>query len=104
MRDDGLQLLGDAARVSQISDDEAGHAGQQRDGFGDVAGGWDIEVEQDRQVVVLTQFLAYGVENRFALWRKTPQDQHRFPRDRVDNLTDLLVVEQKVDELRNLDV
>src|SRR3954466_2334981 len=50
------------------------------------------------------QFLAYGVEDCFALWCEAAQDQHCFPSYRVNNVTDLLVVKQEVNELRNLDV
>jgi hypothetical protein len=33
-----------------------------------------------------------------------PEDQHRLGCDRVDHIPDLLVVEQEIDELRDLDV
>ena len=36
-----------------------------------------IEVEQDRQVIALTQFLAQSIEDRFALRREAAEDQHR---------------------------
>jgi hypothetical protein len=52
-----LQLLRDAARVSQLGNDEAGHAGQQCDSLSNVLSGRKLKVEQDRQVVTLAQFL-----------------------------------------------
>jgi hypothetical protein len=67
--DDGFQLLGDAARVSQVGNDEPRHPGQQRDRLGNVPSGRDLEVEQDRQVVTLAQFLTKSVED---LRRRSP--------------------------------
>ena len=43
--DDSFQLLRDAARVSQVGNDEAGHTGQQRHGLGNIPRGWSSEVE-----------------------------------------------------------
>src|SRR5262249_51091335 len=56
-RDDRLQLLGDAAWVSQVGNDETGHTGQQCDGLSNVPPGRNLKVEEDRQVVTLAQFL-----------------------------------------------
>src|SRR5262249_45332493 len=56
-RDDRLQLLGDAAWVSQVGNDETGHAGQQCDSLSNVPTGWNLELKQDRYVVMPPQFL-----------------------------------------------
>src|SRR5215217_2611954 len=57
-----------------------------------------------RQVAPIAQLVPDGVEDCFAVLRETPEDQHRLGRDRVDHIPDLLVVEQKIDELRNLNI
>ena len=53
---------------------------------------------------MLAQLLAYGVEDRLTLIGKATQDQHRLGGDGVDDTANLLVVEQEIDELRDLDV
>jgi hypothetical protein len=64
----------------------------------------NVEVEQDWQVVMLAQLLTNSVENCFTVSSEATEDQHRFRCDGVDNVADLLVVEQQIDELRDLDV
>ncbi len=54
--------------------------------------------------VTLTQFLKKGVEDFLTVVRKAPEDKHGLRYDGVDNVADFLVVEQQMDELRDLDV
>ena len=42
--------------------------------------------------------------HRFALRREAAEDQHYFRGDCVDDAADLLIVEEQVNELRELDV
>ena len=47
----------------------------------------------------MAQLISHGIKYGFPLRHKTAQDQHRFGGDRIDDLTNLLVVEQQIDEL-----
>ena len=100
----GFQFPGDAHRVSQVGDDETSHPGYQRHRLGDVPRGWSSEVEQDREVVTLAQLLAYRVEDCLTLIGKATEDQDRLGGDGIDDVANLLVVEQEIDELRDLNV
>ena len=55
---------------------------------------WDREVKQDRQEIRLRS------SSRSA--SRATEDQYRLGSNRVDHVTDLLVMEQKIDELRDL--
>ena len=97
-------LVGAAARVRQIGNDEPGHVGQGQNCPGAVLARWLVEVEQDRQVLVLAEFVTEGIKNCFALRREAAKDQDSFFTDGVDNVADFLIVKQEVDELSDLDV
>jgi hypothetical protein len=68
------------------------------------SGSAGLKIEQDWQIASLSQLIADSVEDRFAVLREAAEDQDRFGRDGVDDISDLLVVEQEVDELRDLNV
>ena len=51
----------------------------------------------------LSKLIPDGIDNGFPLLGKAAQDQHRFGGDRIDNVTNLLVVKKQVDELSDLD-
>ena len=65
---------------------------------------WLVEVEQDRQVARACAIPLGGLENCFRSGVKRPRIKHRLFTDGVDDVADLLVVEQQIDELRDLDV
>src|SRR5437879_4397086 len=54
--------------------------------------------------MMLSKLLPDRIEKGFSLLGKAAQDQHGFRGDRVDHVTDLLVVKEQVDKLSNLDV
>src|SRR6516164_334523 len=69
-RDDCLQLLRDAAWVSQVGNDETSHAGQQCDRLSKVPPSRSVKVEEDREVVTFTQFLTQRIEYFLTLIRE----------------------------------
>ena len=83
-------LVGAAARVRQIGNDEPGHVGQGQNCPSEVLARWLVEVEQDRQVLVLAEFVTEGIKNCFALRREAAKDQDSFFTDGVDNVADFL--------------
>src|SRR4029077_7840019 len=99
-----FQFLRNAARVSEVGDDEAGHAGEQRDCLSNISVFRHVEIEQDWQVIVLSKLLSEVVEDGFTFLRKAAQDQHPFRGNRVNDVANFFVVEQQVDELSNFDV
>src|SRR3954453_7002089 len=103
-RDYRRQLVWDAARVSQVGDDEARQVSQGRNCSCEVLAGWLVEVEQDRHVAPVAQFLAQSVEDCFALRGETPKDEYCLLSDGVDDVADFRIIQQEIDELRDLDV
>jgi hypothetical protein len=97
------QFVWDAAWLRQVSDNEPGHIGQGLNRSSEILAGRLVEVEQDREVVALPQFLSQGIEHRLALRREAAEDQHGLGGDGVDGIADLLIVEKQVDKLRDLD-
>src|SRR5215467_6381365 len=53
---------------------------------------------------MLAQFVAQSVEDCFALRGETPKDEYRLLSDGVDDVADFRIIEQEIDELRDLDV
>src|SRR5262245_57662438 len=98
------QFMWDTARISQIGNDETGHAGERLDRSGQVFSIGFIEVEQNGQEVTFAQLLAYSIEHCLTLIRETTQDQNRLGGNGVDHVTNFLVMKQEVDELRDLNV
>jgi hypothetical protein len=53
---------------------------------------------------VLSKLVPNGIKNRFPLFGKAAQDQHRFLPDCVNGIANLFVVKQQVNELGDLDI
>ncbi len=62
--------------------------------FREITAGRLLEIEQDRDVVALPEFLADRFENGFTLVGEASEDQHRFLADGVDHVAQLFIVEQ----------
>src|SRR5262249_14769179 len=95
---------GCTVRIAEIDNDVAGHLRQQFDRVGGVLATRSAEVEDDGSAIALSQFISEGIEDRFALRRESAKDQHDLGGDSVDHTADVLVVQQQVNELRDLDV
>ena len=67
-------------------------------------GAGHVEVEQDRDVVTLAEFLTYRVKHRLTVIRESAEDQHHLGCDCVDDAADFLVVEEEVDELGDFEI
>ena len=52
----------------------------------------------------MAQFLPHRIEHGLPLRGEAAQDQHCFGGDGVDDLTNLLIVEQQIDELRHFQI
>ena len=63
-----------------------------------------VEVEDDRQVAALAEFLAQPLQDCDPAFGEPPEQQHALSTDGVDDVADFLVVEQQIDELCDLDV
>ena len=101
---DDAQLLWDALSVRDIRHHEQRHAGEQRHGLCNVSLRRFVEVEHYRQVVALPQFVPEGIEHLLSLWREAAEDQHYFGSDGMDDVADFLIVQQQVNELRDLNI
>ena len=74
------------------------------DRLGEVLRLWLVEVEDHRQEAALAEFLAQPLQDGDPAFGEPPKQQHALLPDGVDDVADFLVVEQEVDELRDLDV
>src|ERR1017187_4147615 len=63
-----------------------------------------LEIKKDRYVVQLPQFFPDRVQDRFSRRLEAAQDENSLLADGVDYLSDSFVPQQKVNELRHLDV
>src|SRR5215213_7278173 len=63
----------------------------------------EIEIKQDRQVIVFAQLIPESVKDPLSLFCEATEDQDRLLSDGVDDVADLLIVQQQIDELRNFD-
>jgi hypothetical protein len=81
-RNNRHQLLRDALGVGDVGDHELRHMCQGGNGFGNVTIRRLLEIEQDRQVVPLPQFVTNGVENGFAFGSEAAKNQENFRCDR----------------------
>ena len=104
IRDKRTQLLQHGLGVRDIGDDELRHPSEQRDRLVRIAASGLLKIKHDRQIITLAQFLAKGVEYGLTLICEAAEDQYRLGSNRVDHVPYLLVMEQQVDELRDLKV
>ena len=88
---DDSQFFRDALGIGTIGDDEAGHVGQSGDGFGKVAIGRFLDVEDDGQVVALAEFVMQGVKDALTLEREAAEDERDFAGDGVEDVENLLL-------------
>ena len=59
-----------------------------------------LEVKQDGNEIEPSKFIAHCVQHALPVGREAAKNQYNLGRNRVDNPSDLLVVQQPVDELR----
>ena len=98
-----LQFERRGPRVGDVGDDELGQPREQSDCLGEVLRLGLVEVEHDGQVAALAEFIAE--RSRTAILPSVNRPSRSTPfANRVDDVADLLVVEQEIDELRDLDV
>src|SRR5215217_3863403 len=96
--------MGNAARVSEVGDDEPGHAGKCLHRPGDILANRGIEVEDDRDEIPAAQFLPNGIQYRFTLRSEAAQNEDDLRSDGVNDITDFLIVKQQINELSDLKV
>src|SRR5580700_10509403 len=94
----------DAARVSQIGDDETGHAGKRFDGACYVLARGLVEIEHNWREVTIAKFIADGDQHGLTFLGEPAEDENDFRGDRVDDVANLFVVEKQIDKLGDLNV
>src|SRR6516225_2739718 len=102
--DGRLKLKGCRSWIGDVDYDEAGQACQNLNGLRKIAPLWAFKIKNDWQETLIPKCVPQRVKNGFSILRKATEDQHRFRGDRVDHITNLLVVKKQVDELGDLDV
>ena len=58
-----------------------------------------VEIEEHRDKVQLSETFTKGIQYHLPLRSEASQDQHSFPPNRVENVSDLLIVEHQINEL-----
>src|SRR6516165_1697833 len=104
LRDGGLQFKRSGFWVRDVCDHEVRQPGEQPDSFSEILRLWLVEVENDRQVAAVSEFFPQPLQDLNAALSEAAQQKHAFLSDGVDHVADLLVVEQEMDELRDLNV
>ena len=90
------QFVRDALRITQIGNYEPGHVRQRRNRFGDVPVGRLLEIEKDRQVIPLAEFVTDRIENGLALGSDPAKDQDDLGRDGVNETSNVFFMEEQV--------
>src|SRR5262249_28867405 len=83
---------------------EQTHTSEGHDRLGEIPLCRFLEVEHHREEPTRAQCGAQRIKDGFALTSKPPENQDALLADGIDDLTNLLVVEQQVDELCNLQI
>ena len=90
--------------IGEIDNDEAGQVRKGDYGFREISACRFVEVEDNRQVIVLPKFLSESIEDCLSLKGEFLRVPHDLGRDGVNYITKFFVVQKQVDELSNFEI
>jgi hypothetical protein len=88
IRNNGHQFPRNTFGISDVRDNEGSHVGKGANRFCEVSTGWFNKINQNRDVIALSEFVTNRIENDFSVRRETPENQDNFGGDCVNDVPD----------------